>query len=456
MRFFCILALIMSGQVAFGAPEASPSPLSDKVEMTSEQAFLYRQSELALTDPIGDKALLLRVRRSSKNILRHLLKIESPKNPGVSFDEDGPAQDSSSTAPSAEPQIEGSEKPIYTQALLAMLQQVILEESQTGVTPSLGEFHQWSDQIKRQHPFSPTLRFSKILTALALGVSSRVLITEQEGPLKEYLLSQSDNSVTLEMIFRQSYRLNQGNVYLTLLTIENLLSANWKAPNRERIPYIVKLKAIHSHYNGGGDKYGFWYHLFGTMLYGYVQGRIPSQWVGGVEALGSKILAKFEYEKQETFANFLGGKIGAQLRSKIKQFQKHQRFLNFTASSEYLREESYLHKTEDFRDRMSLPVTGEFTAIAQINERRNWIYLRNRSNMTLQNCQIDIFAFPGARRYRGQALPTQEVSLAPDQGFYLELQGSSTPTYMLIYILNAQTCLRGEGTLTSAQKITFQ
>ena len=126
--------------------------------------------------------------------------------------------------------IQGNENPYNSKGFQKLFTQIIFEEQNNGIQPSVGQVHDWSPEIREAFPRHMTMRFSKLLTCLALGVSSKYLVTGQEQSLRAFLLLQENNTVTFEKIFRQSYRLNQGNIYLSLLTIENLLSANWKAP----------------------------------------------------------------------------------------------------------------------------------------------------------------------------------------------------------------------------------
>jgi hypothetical protein len=235
--------------------------------------------------------------------------------------------------------IEGKKKPFAVNKMINMFKQVMFEEYKTNKTkPRLGDFHEFHPDFKRKYareiPLFTQL-FSKILLCLAKGVSSKFLYTEQENKLLAWILEQPYDSITLESIFRKGYQLNQGNLYLTLMTIENILSYDWKSTkdnNREAREVTLRLRRI-GHYIGNGDKFGHWYHFFGVMVYGLYKGRITSQFVAEVESLGSLILSQFKNEKQENYINRLGSIIGSRLRkiadgSFLYNWQNQPMFLN--------------------------------------------------------------------------------------------------------------------------------
>ena len=88
--------------------------------------------------------------------------------------------------------------------------------------------------------------------------------------------------------------------------------------------------------------FGQWYHLFGVMLYGYVEGSFKSQSVGALEGLGSLILCRFEPERQENAINIQGAKLG----SYLKKIIKNGLYRSFSTSEEYLKESYYLRKQD--------------------------------------------------------------------------------------------------------------
>ncbi len=245
--------------------------------------------------------------------------------------------------------LEGHKNPYKVNHVILMMKQVIVEEMQKGMTPLIGKPHEWSpeNEKKLKKMFPLFRRISKALVALARGVTSNFMVTGTEDQLKEYIVSRPRDSITLEEMFRASYRINGGDVYLALLTVENILSRFWSTPGRDRLTITTKLKTI-SNYNYKDDKFGSWYHLFGVMYFGYVQGRITSQTVGMFESLGSHILGRKD-EQQEDFINRTGGRIGAALR----QFVEKKGYQRFVSNPHYLNEKFYMTLDENFAKRLN-------------------------------------------------------------------------------------------------------
>jgi hypothetical protein len=158
----------------------------------------------------------------------------------------------------------------------------------------IGEIHDWDQErkkdLRREYPVA--INFSKVLTALSLGVSSRYLITNKDKELRSWLEAQELTSVGVEDIFSKSLELQEGDIYRALLSIENVLSEFWKSPNRNNIVQTTKLKSITNHCPGAKpeDVFGSWYHMFGMMLYGCVSGPIRADVVGLTEAAGGRVL----------------------------------------------------------------------------------------------------------------------------------------------------------------------
>lgn len=106
--------------------------------------------------------------------------------------------------------------------------------------------------------------------------------TGKEEQLKEWVLKQQDNSVDPVNIFKESMRLNDGNIWNATLTIHELIrnNARWRykqfynynsSDEQERaffnkfIDIRGDLKELGSFYNG--DHAGTWYRIWGIMLY---------------------------------------------------------------------------------------------------------------------------------------------------------------------------------------------
>lgn len=240
--------------------------------------------------------------------------------------------------------IEGKIPPFYPVKLANMFNRVIQEEAQKGIPPELGEIHQWSKGFIRKHylKYFPFTSMSKVLLALSRGETSRFMITGEEENLKEWILKQEVESISLDKMFRASYQINQGNVYNAILTIENVLAQSWRTPNRSELPITKRLKHF-TNTIGKDDRFGNWYHLFGIMLYGYVKNNFSAKMIGTIEGIGSELL-QTEKEYQENILNRKGGKVGVLLSRWIKSGSWSKRM----TTDEYLDEKYYLHRQTDY------------------------------------------------------------------------------------------------------------
>lgn len=219
--------------------------------------------------------------------------------------------------------MEGRDKPIRLDAARAMLDQVLLEESRAGRPPKPGEPIRWSPEFHRHHP-NP--QFSRILVTLTFGASSRLLRTGREQELVDWIEAQPAHSVTIEGLFRSSYRACDGDVYLTLLTAENVLSRYFLDPDRARLAYLTRLRPITNTWADRGDAFGAWYHLFGMMLYSYARGGFAGWVTGSAEATGSRISnPPGEVERQEGYVNLAGARLGAWLRRRVRTGEWEER-----------------------------------------------------------------------------------------------------------------------------------
>ena len=116
-------------------------------------------------------------------------------------------------------------------------------------------------------------------------------------------------TVTIEDLFRQSYILNRGNVYLTILSIENVLSDATFEAERENTLINQKLVDL---YKDSPNKFGDWYHFFGTMLAGYVGE--PIDLIVQLYSMYRKISRGEAAEKATLAADKAGADIGSDLR----------------------------------------------------------------------------------------------------------------------------------------------
>ncbi len=283
--------------------------------------------------------------------------------------------------------LEGRINPFRRKEIIKMYQQIIVEERANGIEPFFGEPHEWSPEFRQycrdKGEMIPQV-FTKLLTALASGVTSRHFKTGAEADLIGYILTRGDGSVTMDQAFRQSYRLNRGDVYLTILTIENVLSDHWRHPEREKLAVTRKLANISNFYQGRGDKFGAWYHYHGIMLYGYVRGGFRAALVGGIETMGSHVLNSAHDqgdEQQEDYVNSTGGKIGARLAKVIRE----KAYDAFVADRNYCDPNVYLDLSEDFRDRIEFVESKDFKAT--LDDARMWLKPLYRD---YYDCRVEI------------------------------------------------------------------
>lgn len=278
----------------------------------------------------------------------------------------------------------GRENPIRMDGFREMFAQVIREEAAAGVSPRVGSPLNWSPQTRirfREH--AEILSFSKTLVALAMGVSSRYLVSGYEESLMRWIVDQPHDSIRWDGLFRVAYRMTSGDIYLAVLTIENVLSRHWVESNRARRASTLRLTRMVNYYGSNlddEDRFGSWYHFAGLLLYGYVKGSRNASIVGFIESMGSHVLGKFKSEPQEDWINAKAGKIGATLRTVVER----QEYLG-PNNPEALRVDRYLSLREDFRDR--LPITND--PGFELLIRHDRVLLRSH-HRTLTNCTIEI------------------------------------------------------------------
>lgn len=211
--------------------------------------------------------------------------------------------------------------PLRVGATRRMLAQVIYEEARDGIEPTYGEPIRWSPQFRRRHPLP---KASRLLLTLSWGRSSYTMRTGREEALIDWMLERPDHSVTLESLFRQVYRLCDGDVHLALLTAENVLSRYLFDPDRERIELILRLHPLVHTWEDRGDQFGAWYHLFGMMLYTYVEGGFAGRVAASAESFGSHVSnPPGMVEHQEDHINRIGAALGGFLRRFVRQERHH-------------------------------------------------------------------------------------------------------------------------------------
>ncbi|MCM2323650.1 MAG: hypothetical protein NDJ90_10360, partial [Oligoflexia bacterium] len=411
----------------------------------------YRQASYQLVDPAGDYALLRRSQLVPERIVRYLTGVKDKTPRKVDLDH---GEDYEATTPEERPAppplsseeafagylernpslasifrpvtggtlpqtdddkrkmiaalenagrpIHGRESPIRREGFVRMFAQIILEETANGIQPSYGTPHEWSEEfLAKYRETSMMLASSKVLMALAVGDTNRFMRTDREAQLYKWMIAHPDRTLTLPEVFRQSYRLNMGDMYLTLLTIENVLAHQWRNGQREKLPLTHRLRAITSGHEDSRDRFGTWYHLIGIMLYGYVEGAFKGEAIGRIESLGSFMLTPKNNQYQKRLINRDGGLVGGDLAQLIRT----RAYLNHRSDPAHLEEVSYLNRAEDFRDRISVPLSGELQATLHRDIERGFVSLRD-TRRELRDCVVELMPDLG----RGFEAPLKDVA----------------------------------------------
>ena len=397
------------------APILSAAELAYKKtaeSMTLEQIYSYQQSNLTIDDPIGDYVLCFKTSRMPEKIIAKLKGTPyGTTAPDANVDFADRTYKPIPLDPS-KPVIQGRTNPFNEEKFVDMYLQVMREESAQGLHVDPGLEHRWSPTFLKvfSSRFGIYTKFSKLLIALSSGNTARFLRTGHEKEFLSWVLEQPVRSVTPESAFRASLRINQGNVYLTLLTIENAYATHWLAPNRESLSITSRLKFILNYYGDqGGDLFGPWYHLHGMILFGYLRGGFESWTVARTERWGSWILSDWAPTPQKDYANKAGARIGTLLRKKMLGDQ----WRTMESQPDLTLESSYLSRSEDYRDR--LPLTADETFVVTVlggsmnrphqNFPSNSVLLVTSKQKDLKGCTVEVMPglnhfWPDARRSR--------------------------------------------------------
>lgn len=293
------------------------APPQDVFMKTLENGFrsgMYRQDSLMLTDPVGDAYLLRKLDTIPTKLLTYLIYSSLPQ---AEKEEGRP------------PFKSGTSAPMDVDKLLNSCAG-IMRGRFPEIFPVSGEEHKWSPQAMEYLPRSfwhrlgrrlngaqqdfpaSTFGCSKLLICLSCGWTSRYCVTGREDSLIQAVMSYPDKGVEPHNLFEESYILNDGNIYLTLLTCENILAKMPFRPGRGNDAMQRKLAYIRNDPQPLGDNYGAWYHFFGIALYAFMRPPALSRFVADTESFGS-----FFYEgpdPQEDIINRLGADFGARLR----------------------------------------------------------------------------------------------------------------------------------------------
>lgn len=297
---------------------ATPSALFMQTIESGYSSGMYRQDSLMFVDPVGDAFLLRKLDTIPIKLWTYFIHASLPQAEGRKHN------------PSTGNFEIGKTWPIDSERMLNKCAE-IMRGYFPEIIPSACEEHRWSPDASAYLPYAywhrlgrrlsgaqqdcpaSTFGLTKLLICLACGWTSRYCVTGQEKALTQWIMLRPDRSVEPHELFSESYRLNCGNIYLTLLTCENVLTKMPFRPDRDRDPMQRKLAYIRNDSAPCGDNYGAWYHFFGAALYGFVRPQSLSTFVVDVESFGS-----FFYEgpdRQESLLNRSGAIFGAQLRT---------------------------------------------------------------------------------------------------------------------------------------------
>ena len=285
----------------------------------SYESEMYQQDSVMLVDEMGDAMLIRKLDTA-------LIKVSS-----ALFRQDLP-QAVLDRARQAAGFRAGETYSLDNDLLLSRFAEV-MRLNYPEITPYIGREHEWSPAAERylrygfwhrlwrrvtgrQQDFPcPLFRRSKLFLCLACGWTSRYCITGTEAALTERILSYPDRSLQIHELFAESYVLNRGNVYMTLLACENVLAGRPHRAERADDPLQGKLSYIRSEAEELGDNYGAWYHFFGIALYGMLRTRVASTLVADTESIGSFFLEG--PDRQEALINHHGAQFGHDLRRMI-------------------------------------------------------------------------------------------------------------------------------------------
>ena len=289
---------------------------------SSYESQMYRQDSVMLVDPQGDAMLIRKLDTAFVKLLSALFRQDLPQA----------VSDKERMAGDADFKI-GRSYSLDNDLLLDRFAEII-RLNYPAITPYLGEEHAWSYEARiynlygywhrlwrrctgKQQDFPiPVIMHSKLLMCLSCGWTSRYCVTGTEDALTERIMSYPDRSMQIHDLFAESYALNGGNLYMTLLTCENVLTGQPHRPDRELDPLQQRLSYIRNDSKPLGDNYGAWYHFFGIALYGMLRPQFVSTFVANTESLGSFFMEG--PDRQETLINYYGALFGKELRKMIK------------------------------------------------------------------------------------------------------------------------------------------
>lgn len=320
---FILVALVLTGCGVSRVAANRESEFKYWLERSYESE-MYQQDRVMMVDAQGDALLIRKLDTAFIKLTSYL------------FHNNLPQAVSGRERQSADPDFKiGRTNPLDNEQLLNQFMDVI-QDYYPAITPELGEEHEWSPEAKRYNLYgywhrlgrrisgrqkdfpAPFFMRSKLLMCLACGWTSRYCITGTEETLIERIMSYPDYSLQLSELFAESYLLNRGNVYMSLLACENVLTGQPHRTERDDDPMQRKLAYIRNDSKPLGDNYGAWYHFFGIALYGILRSSFTSVFVANTESFGSFFMEGADH--QETLINHYGALFGHQFRKRILLF----------------------------------------------------------------------------------------------------------------------------------------
>lgn len=425
---FIVLLPLITEAMEFGVP---------KVDSCADSYWAKGQST---TDDRGDFCLSELALRTVNQILNVMVKGQSLETSAESFEMKGVEKNEEALREKFAPNplnktakelndqvfIEGTKFPLKPEKVVEMMGQIMLEENARGIKTKFGTFHEWGEAVaknKSRYGAFGWISVSKIFTCLSMGACLRFIPTHQEQALEVWMNSQTEGSITLESLFRQSFILNDGDVYKTILTISNTLSYHWRDKNRDSTTsWVKKLSPITNRWQNRGDTFGSWYHFFGMVLFGYYAGEVPAKTVASVESLMSS-LAEGDTEAQEDMLNQAGARVGAKLAKLTVVWD----FVHWNSNPERKQKHFYLDLSEDFRDRTYYEPNPDYH-ISSISPRNLYreratstvykINIRPKNEKVLHtNCIIDLIPeFLEQNRFFSENAQQVVTSLDPVKG----------------------------------------
>jgi len=286
----------------------------------------YQQTDKMLVDPKGDAWLMRKLDHMPTKFLKVLFEGSYPQAEIEAEKELEALEEQLKTG--ATPYKTGKTPSVHPDRLINVVRQII-QRYYPMITPHIGAEHEWSPEASRYLMYGfwhrlgrlaigrqkqvplPLFFRSKLFLLLGCGWTSRYAVTGTEKALIDRLMLYPDHKVKIHHVFMESYVLNRGDLYLTLLAAENILAGNVYRADRQKDPLQKKLSYIRNDSAQFGDNYGAWYHFYGIAMYGLVRAPMISRAVAEIESLGSIVLEGFD--KQEDFINRYGAIFGRKL-----------------------------------------------------------------------------------------------------------------------------------------------